>query len=241
MEKKIGEIFKCNGEWYQCCEMNKDAEYQCDGCCFVNDKKCHDTIGACFYREREDGKFAIFKKLKKATNTLFKKYPNGKLLQGYHIEKPFILPENVEEYCFYNAINDILYIEIKTDKPFDLEAAKAGKPVCTRDGRKARIICFDRNASSYNIVALIECKNFPNKEEEVKVYTNDGKYIRSEKNCYDLMMLPEKHEGWVNVYNSLGVITFSHNPFDTKEEALTAEIESPHKDYVDTVKIEWEE
>ena len=28
-------------------------------------------------------------------------------------------------------------------KPFNLEAAKQGKPVCTRDGRKARIICFD--------------------------------------------------------------------------------------------------
>lgn len=30
-----------------------------------------------------------------------------------------------------------------TLKPFDLEAAKQGKPVCTRDGRKARIVCFD--------------------------------------------------------------------------------------------------
>ena len=34
-------------------------------------------------------------------------------------------------------------------KEFDLEAAKAGKPVCTKDGRKARIICF--------IKALMEC------------------------------------------------------------------------------------
>jgi len=33
-------------------------------------------------------------------------------------------------------------MEIKENnkfKPFDLEQAKAGKPVCTRDGRKARI------------------------------------------------------------------------------------------------------
>lgn len=45
----------------------------------------------------------------------------------------------------------------------------------------------------------------------------------------------------MNVYNSLGVITFSHNPFDTKEEALATEIEFPNEYYVDTVKIEWEE
>lgn len=28
-------------------------------------------------------------------------------------------------------------------KPFNLEEAKAGKPVCTRGGHKAKIICFD--------------------------------------------------------------------------------------------------
>lgn len=37
--------------------------------------------------------------------------------------------------------------------------------------------------------------------------------------------------------NSLGVITFSHNPYDTKEEAM----KDKGKYYVDTVKIEWEE
>lgn len=41
-------------------------------------------------------------------------------------------------------------------KPFDLEAAKAGKPVCTRDGRKARIICFDLKNDEYPIVAAVE-------------------------------------------------------------------------------------
>lgn len=40
-------------------------------------------------------------------------------------------------------------------KPFDLEQAKAGKPVCTRDGRKARIICFDLKNGNHPIVAVI--------------------------------------------------------------------------------------
>ena len=39
-------------------------------------------------------------------------------------------------------------------KPFDLEAAKAGKPVCTRDGRKARIICFNAKRDA-PIIALV--------------------------------------------------------------------------------------
>ena len=39
-------------------------------------------------------------------------------------------------------------------KPFDLRAAKAGAPVCTRDGMEARIICFDRVDLEYPIIAL---------------------------------------------------------------------------------------
>lgn len=33
-------------------------------------------------------------------------------------------------------------------KEFDLEKAKAGHPVCTRNGNKARIICFDRKTTT---------------------------------------------------------------------------------------------
>ncbi len=41
-------------------------------------------------------------------------------------------------------------------KPFDLEAAKAGAPVMTRDGRPARILAFDLKADEYPIAAAIE-------------------------------------------------------------------------------------
>ena len=48
-------------------------------------------------------------------------------------------------------------------KPFDIQKAREGKPVCTRDGRKARIICFDRRLFyknvSYPILALVECSD----------------------------------------------------------------------------------
>ena len=73
-------------------------------------------------------------------------------------EKYSELTDIVHEYMdkdmtykdFKEAINDWVddYVANKesdkpTLKPFDLEAAKAGKLVCTRDGRNARIICFD--------------------------------------------------------------------------------------------------
>ena len=45
---------------------------------------------------------------------------------------------------------------LKHLKPFNLEEAKAGKPICTRDGRKARIICYDKKGDSDPIIALIE-------------------------------------------------------------------------------------
>lgn len=43
-------------------------------------------------------------------------------------------------------------------KPFDLEAAKQGKPVCTRDGRKARIICFDAKGNNPIVALIYDCK-----------------------------------------------------------------------------------
>ena len=42
-------------------------------------------------------------------------------------------------------------------RPFDLEAAKAGKPVCTRDGRKARIICFDAKCNKPIVALIYDC------------------------------------------------------------------------------------
>ena len=81
----------------------------------------------------------------------------------------------------------------KNLKPFDLEEAKAGKPVCTRDGRKARVICFDMNSfNNHIIVALITEENGT---ESIYSYTSEGKW-KETKTENDLMMLPEKKEGW---------------------------------------------
>lgn len=125
-------------------------------------------------------------------------------------------------------------------KEFDLEAAKAGKPVCTSDGRKARIISFDRKflfkGVSYPIIALVEDAA---KEETIYGYNEKGKTLIENDTPYkdDLMMLPQKKEGWVNIYKDFEDTVCCVYP--TEKEALEdGEIE---KDYITTIKIEWEE
>ena len=120
----------------------------------------------------------------------------------------------------------------KNLKPFDLKAAKSGKPVCTRDRRKARIICFDRRLFyknvSYPILALVERSDG---EDDVCGYNEKGKVLIEDSEEYkdDLMMFPEKKEGWVNVSK--------FSIYASKEEALS------HKTYdiISTVKVEWYE
>lgn len=120
-------------------------------------------------------------------------------------------------------------------KEFDLEAAKAGKPVCTRDGRKARIICFDAKfPKTGNIIALIEKEN----GEEVIFYYNNNGQANLSKN-YDLMMLPEKKEGWVNVYKGIDGVTFSKHPYTSKDEAIKKS--GILFGRIDTIKVSWEE
>ena len=117
-------------------------------------------------------------------------------------------------------------------KDFDINLAKQGHPVCTRDGRKARIICFDANCEN-PIIALVEKDDGT---EGLRTYLSDGSFCHVEKDKADLMMAPVKHEGWVNVFDYKGDYTTSECIFDTKEEAQEVE-----EGYIATAKIEWEE
>ena len=86
-------------------------------------------------------------------------------------------------------------------KPFDLEKAKTGAPVQTRDGRKARIICFDRKEVCFPLVALVT--DLESGLEDLETYRADGGYtIAGVVTKSDLVMAPVKKEGWLNVYPS---------------------------------------
>lgn len=263
MERKVGEIFEYNGEWYQCIHTKSLGCENCD-LATKSDIHCSDVFeirGECLSCYRKDGKSVIFKKLEKVGEP---EIINGKKVQS-------IVTGYVGcAFCIFKKGGACLsggtcknrctriYVEIKQNKedmeekklnlkPFDLEAAKAGKPVCTRDGRKARIICFDaKRKDGKNIMALIPSKEYPGFEDLV-AYPNNGNYHGGHENDGDLMMLPEKKEGWVNIYNRNRPRTSSENcyimtgvsVFETKEGAIS--YIDKDKEYIDTVKIEWEE
>lgn len=256
MERKVGEIFEYNGEWYQCVEQPKETEGQSCSICSMNfGGKCPIHVIECAMEGRSDGKSVIFKKLEKVGEPYV---AYGLTRQKYKLHVPLVITNEIlDKDILCDEVNGIIDIRAKQNKEdmkeeklnlkkFDLEAAKAGKPVCTRDGRKVRIISFDRKflfkGVSYPIIALVEDTA---KEETIYGYNEKGKVIIENDTPYkdDLMMLPQKKEGWVNVYkshergNTISFIVASIYP--TKEEAKKSYV--VEFDYVDTVKIEWEE
>lgn len=248
MERKVGEIFEYNGEWYQCIHTKSLGCENCD-LATKSDIHCSDVFeirGECLSCYRKDGKSVIFKKLEKVGEP---EIINGKKVQS-------IVTGYVGcAFCIFKKGGACLsggtcknrgtriYVEIKQNKedmeekklnlkPFDLEAAKAGKPVCTRDGRKARIICFDAKCGK-PIVALIYDYN----KETVLQYLENGRFFVDQIDKYDLMMLPQKKEGWVNIYKDFEDTVCCI--YSTEKEAL--EEKETEEDYITTVKIEWEE
>ena len=254
MERKIGEIFEYNGEWYQCLENNSHC-CGCDYCDFGELVDC--DIIACSSSERNDNKEVYFKKLEKVGDTYEKRVSDDTFstFQRYKVLKPVILPK--KPYIYFNFIDNTIEIEIKQTKedmedldkikvrdytkveelnvmeekklnlkPFDLEAAKTGKPVCTRDGRNVRIIAFDAKGDK-PIIALVEMGT----AETPNNYPIDGKAVSAKESPCDLMMLSEKKEGWAKVRKDI-------NLYDTKEEADRKMI--GNDEYV-TAKVCWEE
>lgn len=260
MERKIGQIFQHNKKWYQCVEDGDG----CQNCTFYNKEYgCCDTLSPDYYCcDRSDRKDVIFKELEKVGEPYTSVSPSGRTIcfQRYRTYiKPLI---NTEVVGWTTGNLNFIDIEIKQNedmkktnselsniekigenlKPFSIEAAKAGKPVCTRDGRKARIICFDAKGDK-PIIALIEM----GVAETPNNYPIDGKAIPTKETPCDLMMLPEKKEGWVNVYKredeyicenecsvSTGIAVY-------KSESEAKRNIDKNEIYVNTIKITWEE
>lgn len=209
MERKIGEIFNYQDNLYQCIKS-----ITCTNCGF-NNKGCladkHIT-GDC--SGRLDGASVIFRKLEKIGNPIMvenKSYQKIKIPDSLcnncafydNFSRNCKLSYYINHYPAYSCLKDEIFVEIKQNKedmkekklnlrPFDLEAAKAGKPVYTRDGRKVRIICFDAKCIK-PIVALIQGSD---NSEQIEYYTENGVFSNggTGKNR-DLMILLEKKEG----------------------------------------------
>ena len=125
-------------------------------------------------------------------------------------------------------------------KPFNLEQAKAGAPVCTRNGQPARIVCYDlKGYKNYPILALVES---PVGVEATVSYAINGHHSLDSDTGVDLMMASVKREGWVNLYTcySGATVTDQWALYPSEKEARSQIIEGSGV-YVATVKIEWEE
>lgn len=274
MERKIGEIFNYQDNWYQCIE---NTGYGCIICHFNthNNICCNNVlniIGNCLPPYRKDYKSVVFRKLEKVGNPIMvenKSYQKIKVPDALCNNCAFY--DNFSRNCklsyyinhqpAYSCLKDEIFVEIKQNKenmeereyseedmknnpcfkhhknieqvinmqkmkPFDLEAAKAGKPVCTRDGRKARIICFDLNNKNFPIVAIINCDT----EENAYQYDIDGICDEHDNNL-NLMMSLEKKEGWIIIHKEA---IYDKETAEKIARETTANV-------IRIQKIEWEE
>ena len=126
-------------------------------------------------------------------------------------------------------------------KQFNLKSYIANpRKVMTKDGRDVRILCVDAKGD-YPVVALIPDGEGEYKRDHPEMYTEDGCSYSGRMSFLDLFFAPEKKVGWVNVYEGADGNSYVGDSriFTSKEDA---EKEGKKwKDYIATVKIEWEE
>ena len=247
-ERKIGEIFEHNGEWYQCVEEEKS----CINCAFRGTHSIDICVSEhkCLGHSSEDMP-VIFKKLEKVGEPFTCNIHGDERLvwmQEYKLYDINFCKENALLMYVSDYKHKRIAIEIKQTKedmeekklnlkPFDIQKAREGKPVCTRDGRKARIICFDfQSIENTPIVAAVQVTD---KQEVIANYYEDGRRFVDGISELDLMVLPEKKEGWVNVYKGFDGVTLSQYPYTSKDEAIKESDILFGR--IDTIKVSWEE
>ena len=125
-------------------------------------------------------------------------------------------------------------------KRFSLDESlkNPSRKVVTRMGRKVRIICTDREDSIYQVVALV--KDDKRESEILVAYTKDGIPADYNEAYYTLFFVPEKKEGWLNIYHSESGFYLRGTPYKTKEEAEEV-AKANHETFCTTIKFEWEE
>jgi len=128
-------------------------------------------------------------------------------------------------------------------KPFDIELAKQGYPVCTRDGRDVKILCFDHyekfDCDCPIIARVYEYETYNNVDkilcDYIVKYRKNGREAHyKEEQPADLFMKSECW-CWCNPYDKT---EFLVNRYATKEEAEQHPIEE--EGYV-LAKLEWED
>ena len=126
-------------------------------------------------------------------------------------------------------------------KPFDIDKAKAGNPVCTRDLRPARIICYDQRdglGNEYLTVLVSDADGY----EMAYTYRKDGTFgVDDNRRNFDLMLVSSEHTAWINIYKYQGKSFFESGrcTYESEEEAKRHAHDGFQCTYIDTVKITW--
>ena len=120
-------------------------------------------------------------------------------------------------------------------KQFSLEEyiKNPSRKIITRDGRNVRIICINAKGN-FPIIALVETHN----DTEVALrLKEDGYFYNDTEDPRDLFFATEKHKGWINIYKYGSKYITSEIIYTKKEDAIMGK----NKNYLTTIKIEWEE
>ena len=114
------------------------------------------------------------------------------------------------------------------------------KPLVTRSGLSARIVCDDA-PGNFPIVAIIDKMSMVDKCVTHIAYRKNG-LINPDgiHSPYDLFFATKKYEGWVNVFkNDDGENYVTYSVYKSKEEA--EEDGKQYSGYITSIEIKWEE
>ena len=118
-------------------------------------------------------------------------------------------------------------------KPFNLQEAKDGKPILTREGQPVKFVAYEPEAVFDERVIGLYLDN-----KTIGVWTETGTVAEHEE-ITDLFMAPIKQEGWAAIYNVDGPLTGKQaKAYIYPTEEVAKECEAKANAYV---KMEWEE
>ena len=80
-------------------------------------------------------------------------------------------------------------------KPFDLEAAKRGEPIQTRDGTPAKFVAYEPGVAPGNCSVIVLANGYLTMR-----YADGASRSDRQPSDADLVMAPRKRTVWVNFY-----------------------------------------
>lgn len=239
--ENIGDPIEYNGQWFQMVGL-ADRAQGCRQCVFR---------GHCFEEEIHCQIDAVFVKVKdyepKNKKTMEEKENEKKVdfMSNMETQVQLLCSEyNDNKITLKNLVSKFKKLFSEEDKvdciPFDIEKARNGSDVCTRDGRNARILCFDAKGDR-PIVALIDQNGLS--DDYPYKYRINGSFYGDALSDIDLMIVPSVKTGYVNLYknhsNNDDCIYNTSNVYRSIDDARNHIVDQDN--YIDTVEFSWKE